>query len=34
MEYNMFILRQSAHLVANPITVYIYDFLFNFTTVG
>ena len=29
-----FILRQSACLVLNPITVYSYGFLFNCTTVG
>ena len=28
------IMRQSACLVLNPITVYSYDFLFNCTTVG
>ena len=32
--YNLDILRQSACLVLNPITVYSYGFLFNCTTVG
>ena len=32
--YNMDIMRQSACLVLNPITVYSYGFLFNCTTVG
>ena len=32
--YNLDIMRQSAYLVVNPITVYSYDFLFNCTTVG
>ena len=32
--YNLDIMRQSACLVLNPITVYSYDFLFNCTTVG
>ena len=32
--YNFDIMRQSAGLVLNPITVYSYDFLFNCTTVG
>ena len=32
--YNMDIMRQSACLVVNPITVYSYGFLFNCTTVG
>ena len=32
--YNLDIMRQSACLVLNPITVYGYGFLFNFTTVG
>ena len=32
--YNLDIMRQSACLVLNPITVYIYGFLFNCTTVG
>ena len=32
--YNLDIIRQSACLVLNPITVYSYDFLFNCTTVG
>ena len=32
--YNLDIMRQSACLVLNPITVYSYGFLFNFTTVG
>ena len=32
--YNLDILRQSACLVFNPITVYSYGFLFNCTTVG
>ena len=32
--YNLDIMRQSARLVLNPITVYSYGFLFNCTTVG
>ena len=32
--YNMDIMRQSAYLVVNPITVDNYGFLFNCTTVG
>ena len=32
--YNFDIMRQSACLVLNPITVYSYGFLFNCTTVG
>ena len=32
--YNFDIMRQSACLVVNPITVYSYGFLFNCTTVG
>ena len=32
--YNLDIIRQSACLVLNPITVYGYGFLFNCTTVG
>ena len=32
--YNLDIMRQSACLVLNPITVYSYDILFNCTTVG
>ena len=32
--YNLDIMRRSACLVLNPITVYSYGFLFNFTTVG
>ena len=32
--YNLDIMRQSAFLVLNPITVYSYGFLFNCTTVG
>ena len=32
--YNMDIMQQSACLVVNPITVYSYGFLFNYTTVG
>ena len=32
--YNLDIMRQSACLVENPITVYSYGFLFNCTTVG
>ena len=32
--YNLDIIRQSACLVLNPITVYSYGFLFNCTTVG
>ena len=31
--YNLDVMRQSACLVLNPITVYSYGFLFNFTTV-
>ena len=31
---NLDIMRQSACLVLNPITVYNYGFLFNCTTVG
>ena len=34
VEYNLDIIRQSACLVLNPITVYSYGFLFNCTTVG
>ena len=34
VEYNMDIMRQSACLVVNPITVDSYGFLFNCTTVG
>ena len=34
VEYNLDIMRQSACLVLNPITVYSYGFLFNCTTVG
>ena len=34
VEYNLDIMRQSACLVSNPITVYSYGFLFNCTTVG
>ena len=32
--YNLDIMRQSPCLVLNPITVYSYGFLFNYTTVG
>ena len=32
--YNLDIMRQSACIVLNPITVYSYGFLFNCTTVG
>ena len=32
--YNLNIMRQSAYLVLNPITVYSYGFLFNCMTVG
>ena len=32
--YNLNIMRQSACLVLNPITVYSYGFFFNCTTVG
>ena len=32
--YNLDIMRQSARLVLNPIMVYSYGFLFNYTTVG
>ena len=32
--YNFDIMRQSACLVLNPITVYSYGFLFNYTTLG
>ena len=32
--YNLDIMRQSACLVLNPITVYSFGFLFNCTTVG
>ena len=34
VRYNLEIMRQSACLVLNPITVYSYGFLFNCTTVG
>ena len=34
VRYNLDIMRQSACLVVNPITVYSYGFLFNCTTVG
>ena len=34
VEYNLGVMRQSACVVLNPITVYSYDFLFNCTTVG
>ena len=34
VEYNLDIMRQSACLVLNPIRVYSYGFLFNYTTVG
>ena len=32
--YNLDIMRQSAHLVLNPIMVYSYGFIFNCTTVS
>ena len=32
--YNVDVMRKSACLVLNPITVYSYGFLFNCTTVG
>ena len=32
--YNLDVMRQSACLLLNPITVYSYGFLFNYTTVG
>ena len=32
--YNLYVMRQSAYLVLNPITVFSYGFLFNCTTVG
>ena len=32
--YHLDVMRQSACLVVNPITVYSYGFLFNCTTVG
>ena len=32
--YNLDVMRQSACLVLNPITIYSYGFLFNCTTVG
>ena len=32
--YNFDVMRQSACLVLNPITVYSYGFLFNYTTLG
>ena len=32
--YSLDVMRQSACLVLNPITVYSYGFLFNCTTVG
>ena len=34
VRYNLDIMRQSACLILNPITVYSYDFFFNCTTVG
>ena len=34
LGYNLDVMRQSACLVLNPITVYSYGFLFNCTTVG
>ena len=34
VAYNLYIMRQSACLVLNPITVYSYGYLFNCTTVG
>ena len=34
VEYNLDVMRQSACLVLNPVTVYSYGFLFNCTTVG
>ena len=33
-EYNLDVMRQSACLVLNPITIYNFGFLFNCTTVG
>ena len=32
--YNLDIMRQSAYLAVNPITVYSYGFVYNYTTVG
>ena len=32
--YNLYVMRQSACLVLNPITVFSYGFLFNCTTMG
>ena len=32
--YNLDVMRQTASLVLNPITVYSYGFLFNCKTVG
>ena len=32
--YNLDVMRQSACLISNPITVYSYGFLFNCTMVG
>ena len=34
VRYDLDVMRQSACLVLNPITVYSYGFLFNCTTVG
>ena len=34
VEYNLDVMRQSACLVLNPITIYDYGFLFNYTTVS
>ena len=34
VRYNLDVMRQSACLVFNPITVYSYGFLFNCTTMG
>ena len=34
VRYNLDVMRQSACLVLNPITVYSYGFLFNCTMVG
>ena len=34
VEYNLDVMRQSACLVLNPVTVYNFGFLFNCTTVN
>ena len=34
VEYNLDIMRQSAYLALNPITVYSYGFLFNCMIAG